>query len=692
MKRYNPEEIRNIALVGHGGTGKTTLASSMLFAAKATTRLDLGLLDFEPEEEERGSTISSIPCWCEWKKCKINIIDTPGDSNFVADAYFSLSAVDIGVFLVSGVDHVEVQTERLWKYAEENNLSKIVYVSMMDRERADFEETLKDIRENLQTNGKFVPLLYPIGKESEFKGVVDVLNKKAYIYSSDGFNFEEKEIPQELKEKIDLLYNEVIDDVAESDDKLLNKYLEEGELSKEEIFSGLQQAISKGKLIPIVTGCALKGIGIPQFLDLLVNSCPSPLTRLPVKAKKGEEEVEIKVDATSPFVGRVFKTLQDQYTGKLSILRVFRGSLNSDSIVVNVNKDVKERVGTLFIKQGKEQQSVSEVGPGDIVTIPKLKDTQTGDTLCGEGEILIFPPLPQFNTVIGYALKPKTKADEDKISTVLSKLLEADPTLRTERDVEAKELILHGMGQVHIKTTVSKLKRFGVNVELAEPKVPYRETLKGKVTGIEGKHKKQTGGRGQFGICYINVEPLPRGQGFEFVDQIVGGAIPRQYIPSVEKGIRERMKKGILAGYPIVDIKVTLYDGKYHEVDSSDYSFQMAGSKALKAAFEDPRAKPVLLEPIWNVEIVCPEEVGGDVMGEVNRRRGRVLGMESRGKNQLIKAQMPFAELLDFSPQLESITGGRGSFTMAFSHYDEVPPQLAQKIIEQAKKREEEEE
>lgn len=684
MRKYATKDIRNVGFVGHGGCGKTALAAAILFDSKAATRMDMGIFDSEPEEAERESSVTASIARTQWAKKRLTVIDTPGDSNFVADALNCMTVMDTAVVVVSAVGHVEVNTERVWNFAVERGLPRVVFVNMVDRDRATFEDCLVSIRENLQSDGKVTPLDIPIGVEKDFKGVIDLLSSKAYLYADDGSgNFEEAEVPADMADQVEEARSSLLDDIVESDEELMEKYLEEGELSQEEIFGALSKAVAQGSLIPLLCGSATANIGVHQLLDVLAKACPSPADRPPIVASRDGEEVVVEASEDAPFAAQVFKTIHDQFSGKLTLFRIWAGTLSPDSGFYNATKNARERFGQLLFRQGKEQEAATgDTGPGDIVAVAKLKETGTGDTLCGdEKSPFILPSLPEITPVIGYAVKPKTKADEDKIGTALSKLCEADPTLRVERDTEAQELILQGMGQVHIKVNVDRLSRLGVQVDLADPKVPYRETIKGKVMGVEGKHKKQTGGRGQFGVAYINLEPLPRGSGFEFADNIVGGSIPRQYIPSVEKGISDKMGRGIIAGFPVVDIRVTLYDGKYHDVDSSDMAFQMAGSKALKSAFSDPKAKPVLLEPVWSLEVVCPEENGGDVMGDVSRRRGKVLGMDSKGKSQVVRATVPFAELLDYSPALDSMTGGRGSFIMSFNSYDELPSHLAEKII-----------
>ena len=691
MRKYGTKDIRNVGFVGHGGSGKTALTAAILFDSKAATRIDVSALDSEPEEVDRQSSISAAIARTQWDRKRLTLLDTPGDSNFIADALNCMTVIDTAVVVVSAVGHVEVQTERVWAFAEERSIPRVIFVNMMDRDQTGWEDCLASIRADLTTDAKIAPLQIPIGVDKSFTGVVDLLAMKACSYAADGSGkLELVEVPADLRDQAEEARSSLMDDIVESDEVLMEKYLEEGNLSEEEVFGALAKAVAAGSFIPVLCGSATANIGVVQLLDVIAKACPSPNDRPSITGTKDAEQVAVEPTEDGPFAAQVFKTFQDQFSGKLTAFRVWRGSLSPDSGFFNASRGVRERFGQLLFKQGKDQEAGGEVGPGDILCVAKLKETQTGDSLCDEKDQVLLPPLPEINPVIGYALKPKTKADEDKIGAALTRITEADPTLRVERDTEAKELILQGMGQVHIKVAVDKLARLGVQVDLADPKVPYRETIKGRVMGVEGKHKKQTGGRGQFGVCYLNVEPMPRGGGLEFVDQIVGGSIPRQFIPSVETGIINRMKKGIIAGYQVVDVKVTCFDGKYHDVDSSDMAFQMAGSKGLMAAFRDPKAKPILLEPIWTLEVVCPEENGGDVMGDVSRRRGKVQGMDSKGKSQVVKATVPFAELLDYAPALKSITGGRGSFTMGFSHYDELPAHLAEKIIEQAKVEEDE--
>jgi len=692
MKKLNSEDIRNICLIGHGGSGKTSVGEALLFNAKATTRLgntreETSVFDYEPEEIKRQGSISTSIHPCEWHKKKITVIDTPGDANFYVDAIYSLFVCDTAVTVISAVDGVEVQTERYWESAQKQKLPSVVVINKIDRERADFNAAIKDAQELLSK--RILPMTLPIGSQEEFSGVVDVLAGKAYMAPPEGSNeVKEGEIPAEMADEVAQAKESIIENIAESDDALMEKYLETLELSKEEITKGLSDAILKGTLVPAFAVSAARNIGIFPLLDLIADHCPSPLERKSPELAEGEK---ISPDADAPFSAQVFKTIQDKFSGKLTVFRVWSGTLHSDSTFFNSSRDEKERCGQILVPMGKNQESITEAVPGDIVAVAKLKETTTGDTLCDEKNRVRFVDMPKFEPIISFALKPRTKTDEDRIAQALARVAEEDITLRVSRDTEAKEIVVSGMGQVHIETTVEKMRRkFEVEVDLLPPKIPYRETLKKKVDGIEGKHKKQTGGRGQFGVCYINIEPLPRGEGFEFDNKIVGGSIPRQWIPSVEKGIKDRMATGIIAGYPVVDVKVTLYDGKYHDVDSSDIAFQLAGSKAFKEGFA--KAGPALLEPVMNVEIICPEDSMGDVMGDINSRRGRVLGMDAKGRNQVIKTQVPMAEMLKYAPDLNSMTGGRGSFTMGFDHYEELPANLLDKVVASSGRKEEEEE
>ncbi len=703
MKVYNTKDIRNVAFVGQRGSGKTSLCEAILFDSGMTTRLcsvDEGnsTFDFEPEEIKRTSTINVALGHAEWAKKKINLVDTPGASDFMYDTKLAMLVSDAVVLVISATDGVMVNTEKTWGYADEFGLPRAIFVSKMDQERADFDKVLAEVQELLSR--KAVAMQVPIGKEQNFQGVVDVLARKAYYFEDEGRKVRQEEVPEELKDQVEAVRESLVETIAESDDALVEKYLEGEELTDEELTQGLQKALLSGEIVPVLCGSGKKNIGVVPLMDFIVRNFPAPDARPPFQGKVEGQEAERTADPEALFSGLVFKTVGADI-GRLSYLRVVSGTLEADSTVVNRNRDTKERFSQLYVLQGKKRESVPKAHAGDLVAIGKLKVTRTGDTLTDEKENIVFdvPPVP--HPVTFYAIRPKSKADEDRLGSKLSEIAAEDVSLTMERDADFGELVLGGQGQIHVDTVVERLKRMGVEVEMSLPRVPYRETITKKVGRTEGKHKKQTGGRGQYGICYIEVEPLPRGGGddpdvtqlpwgggFAFVDKIFGGAIPQQYRPSVEKGIRDRMAKGVIAGYPVVDIRVYLIDGKYHEVDSSDYAFQLAGSKAFQAAAK--KGNPVLLEPIYSLEVVCPEEVMGDIMGDINAKRGRILGMEPKGKYQVIRAQVPLAEVQRYAADLDSLTQGRGSFTMTFSHYEEVPAHIAEKIIAEAKLEEEE--
>ncbi|MGI5863998.1 MAG: elongation factor G [Myxococcales bacterium] len=696
MNVQDPRRIRNVGLFGHQGSGKTSLAEALLWSAQATPKFgsvadETSNLDTEPEEIKRKGSIALHVGWCGWKDHKVNVVDTPGDPNFSMDMRAALAAVDLAAVVVSAVDGVQVQTDRAFTYATEAKLPRLVFINKMDRERADFDATLADVKESLSAQA--IPVQIPLGKEESFAGVIDLLSMKALRFKTDASGgFAEEEVPAELEDAAKKAREALVDAVAATDDVLTEKYLEVGDLTPEELQTGLTKGILAGAVIPVFCGSSTKNIGAAALLDFLVASCPSPADRPAIVGKdpRTQEDVERPCDPAAPLAAQVFRTVVDQFVGKLTIFRVWSGTMGGDGQIQNSTKNATERYSQLLSLQGRKHEPAQQAIAGDIAVIAKFKETGTGDTLCDPKNPVVLPDLPKVKPVITYALKPKTKQDEDRIAAALHRLCDEDPTLEIGRDVEAGETLISGVGQTHIEVTVERLKRkYSVDVELLPPKIPYRETIKGSALNVEGKHKKQSGGRGQFGVCYINLEPN-RGNGYEFVDKIVGGAIPRNFIPSVDKGIRGQLAKGVYAGYPIVDVKVELIDGKYHDVDSSDFSFQMAGSKGFKQAFM--AAKPTLLEPIMNIEVTIPEESTGDVIGDINQRRGRVLGVDTKGKNQIIKAQAPMSELLTYAPDLRSITSGRGSFTMEYSHYDEVPANLAEKVVAAAKSRLKEEE
>ncbi len=684
-------KIRNIAIVAHAGAGNTKLAEQILFKTGQIDRVTTGestgkVIDYEPEEIARNMTLSSKAAYCDYKDYRINIIDTPGFVNFLEDTKNALRVVDGAVVIVSAISGVKAETERIWKYCDDYDLPRVVFVNKLDKENSSFDRAVAEIEKVFGQEA--IPLTLPIGDGPEIKGVVDLISLKAYIY--DGNSLKETSIPSELSSSVKEYRKKFVEKIAELDDSLLEKYLEGEELSEEELRKGLHDASLARRFIPVLAGSALLGIGIESLLDSLILCLPDPAERAniyPIKGKNPKDGSEIirKPLADEPLAAYVFKTIIDPFAGKISYIRVFSGVLKADSTVLNVNTAIKERVGQVYYILGKQRIPCQKAGPGEIVATVKLKDTLTGHTLCDEANPIELPSVRFAEPIISYAIAPKTKGDEEKVSAGLHKLLEEDPTLKFSRDEESKDMILSGMGQVHIEVALEKLKRkFGVEVNLMAPKVPYRETIKA-VARAQGKYKKQSGGRGQYGDCWIEIEPLARGGGYEFVDKIVGGVIPQQYRPAVEKGIIETMKEGILAGYPITDIKVTLYDGSYHPVDSSELAFKIAGAFALKKAFME--AKPVLLEPIMKAEIIVPEETLGTIIGDLNARRGKVQGMEPQADgNQKIIALVPMAEMLTYANQLHSMTSGRGIYSMEFSHYEEVPSHIAQKIIAERQK------
>ncbi len=680
--------LRNIALIAHSGAGKTLLAEAMLYDCGTINRMGRvedgnTAMDFEPEELKRGSSISSGFHQCSWKKHTINLLDTPGDQNFFSDSRSCMQAADGVVVLVDAVDGVKVQTEQGWDFAKQFAQPCIIVINKLDRERADFNRVFKEAGELFSP--KPIILQLPIGTEEDFKGVVDLISGKAYVYNAEG-KPTVAEIPADMQELVEKEKENLIENIAEADDELVERYLEGEELSEDDLRAALRKGTLARTFVPVVCAAATKNIGIDRVLELVVDALPSPLDRGPKTGTDPDtgNEIERAPDESEPFSAFVVKTLADPYAGRLTIFRVVSGTIGADGSFYNSNKEARERFNQLFTITGKEQKPATGAGPGCIVAVAKLKATVTGDTLCDEAAKIKYQCVEPLPSVMSFAIESKSKGDEDKIFISLSKLLEEDPALKLERISETKEILLSGRGQIHIETAIEKLKRkFNVEAVLKAPKIPYRETIKKKVR-VQGRHKKQTGGHGQFGDCWIQLEPMPRGKGFEFVNAIVGGAIPRTYIPAVEKGVIEAARKGVLAGYPCVDFKVTLDDGSFHAVDSSEMAFKIAGSLAFRKAVD--QAQPVLLEPIMTVTVTTPDDYMGDIMGDLNGRRGRVLGMDNAGKNQIIKAQVPMAEFLTYAPDLRSMTGGRGIYSMEFSHYDEVPTQIAEKIIEEVNK------
>ncbi len=694
MKQTQTDRIRNIAIIAHGGAGKTSLAEAVLFNAGVVNRLGKveegnTVMDFLPEEISRQISSSSATATLPWKDHQINIVDTPGYQDFIADSLFALRVCDGVVAVISAVSGVQVNTERLWKEAREQELPGAVFINKMDRERADFHKAITEVETVLKTRP--VLLQIPLGAEADFKGVVDLISMKACLYEMDGSGkFTEEDIPSDLSDMAEEYREKLVEFAAEGDDELVEKYLETGELTDEEVFRGLRAGVVAGDIVPVFCGSASLNIGVRKLLDAVVALMPSPEDRGALEGTDGKGQEAKRMPAgEEPFAAFVYKTLADPYAGKLTLFKVLSGTLKADTGFYNASQEVKERFGNLFLLQGKKQVNVPQVTAGQLAAVAKLKETKTGDTLCADGKPFILPSVALPEPALSYAIKPKSKGDEEKVSQALGRLLEEDPSLRVRRDEATRENILSGMGQQHIEVTVERLKtKFGVEVGMAVPKVPYKETIKGKKS-LQSRYKKQTGGRGQFGDVWLEIEPLPRGGEFEFVDKIVGGSVPRQYIPAVEKGVREAMVEGVLAGYPVTDVRVTLYDGSYHTVDSSEMAFKIAASMGFKKGFLE--CQPVLLEPIVNLDVTVPDDFMGAVIGDLNSRRGKVLGMDPQGGEQIVKAQVPMAEILSYAPDLRSMTEGRASFIISFSHYEEVPAHLAEKVIEEAARKKEKE-
>jgi elongation factor G len=687
MKVYEAATIRNVALVGHTGSGKTQLASAVLTTAGMVNRfgkVDEGttVTDFDEEEIARKHTLSASLAYAEWNKQKINLIDTPGMGNFLSDARAGLQVADGALIVIDAVAGVMVQTEKVWETAQDLDLPRVIVLNRLDRERASLERSLRSLRE--VCSRAVVPIQLPIGEERSFRGVVDLITRKALVFQKDeSGKFKEEAVPADLADAVEAARESLIEMVAEADEPLMEKFFEAGTLTDDELVSGLRKATMAAKVFPLVCTSATVNIGVPQLLDAVSSLLPSPADRPFKGSGKDGTDMERTADDKAQAAAFVWKTIADPFAGRITMFRVISGSLKSDSTVYNKTKDLQERFGTLQLLQGKTPTAVPEVKAGDLATVAKLKDTLTGDTLGDKADPIIFLPLKFPEPVLAYAIEPKTRGDEDKISSSMHRIEEEDPSIHYSRDPQTKELLLAGQGQLHIEVTVAKLKRrFGVDVNLKPPRIPYRETIKAS-TEAHGRHKKQTGGHGQFGDCKIRVEPLARGADFEFVDDIFGGAIPRQFVPAVEKGIQDARTRGYLAGYPMVDFRVTVFDGSYHDVDSNELSFKLAGSLAFKDAMT--RARPTILEPIMNVEVYAPSDFAGDLMGDLNGRRGRIGGMDTRGATTIIKAQVPMSEMLTYEQHLTSATGGRGSYHMEYSHYDEVPQQQQAKIIAAAK-------
>ncbi|MGH7164078.1 MAG: elongation factor G [Nitrospiraceae bacterium] len=691
MKEPRADTIRNIALVSYTGAGKTSLAEALLYTAGVIPAMGsvasgTTVSDFEPEEIHRKISVSSGVVHFDWKDTTFNLIDTPGALSFLGEARTALRAVD-GVLIVLGASSgVRTELEKIWDTIAELNLPCVLFVNELDKERTALEPVLQECEQTLKMKG--VRITLPIGAESQLEGIIDLVGGHASRSSKDSAKVQQGTIPAELAGTAAEARKKLVECAAETDDQLLEKYLAEGDLTAGEIVQGLRAGTLSRAFVPVLCGAATKNVGSAVLLDALAAYLPSPgegAIRRPLTGlnPSNNEPVTRQPNPTEPFLAFVFKTIIDPFMGRLTYARILSGTLEADTPLFNPSRKGKEKGGHLFYILGKKYTQVGAVSAGDIAAIGKLKDTQTGDTLCDDRAPIVYPGLLQARPVMSFALEPKSKADVEKVSLGLHKLVEEDPTLEFVRNQETKEMILSGMGQLHVDVTFEKLRRkYGVEVNIHTPKVPYKETIR-KAAQAQGKYKKQTGGHGQYGDCWLQLDPLPRGKGFEFDNKIVGGAIPRNFIPAVEKGVVEAMHEGILAGYPVVDLRVTVYDGSYHTVDSSEMSFKIAASMGFKKAME--QAHPVLLEPIMSVEVTAPDDVVGAVIGDLNSRRGRILGVIAKGNAQVIKALVPLAEMLKYAPSLNSITGGRGNYAMEFSTYEEVPREQATRVIEEHK-------
>ncbi len=689
MKVYETASIRNVGVVGHGGCGKTSLVAAMLFDMGAVNRMgsvDDGstVTDFDPDEIERKISLQTALAYGEWKKSKINILDAPGYANFIAEARAALRVADAALIVVDAVSGVEVQTEKVWSFAQEYGLPALVVVNRMDRDRASFERALGSIEKSF--GRMVVPIALPIGEEKDFVGVVDLVAEKVITYAKDASGKAETgEVPPDLKEAVTAAREKLVEMVAESNEALMEQFFEKGTLPQETLAQGLKEAVAARRLVPALPASGVANVGVSFLLDAIVGLVPSPAERGDVAGTDPVQKKEARraPRAEAPLSAFVFKTIVDPHAGFITLFRVYSGTLKADSTIHNFTRDVPERLGAVQLMLGKAATAVQEIQAGDIGAVAKLKETKTNDTLGDKQSPIAYPAITVPAPATTFAIEPKTRGDEDKISTALRRLSEEDPVLKIATDSQTHELLLSGMGQLHVEVVVGRLrKRFKVEVNLKKPKIPYRETIKGAAEG-HGRHKKQTGGHGQFGDCKIRMKPLPRGGDFQFVDDIFGGSIPKNFIPAVEKGIQEARLKGFLAGYPMVDFQVELYDGQYHDVDSSEMSFKIAGSLAFKDAVA--KCKPTILEPIMKVEITVPEEYAGAVMGDLSGRRGQPQGMEPTGSRQTVKAQVPLSEMLSYDAELTSMTGGRGTYSMEMSHYAELPSHLQEKVIAAAK-------
>ncbi len=694
MKSYNVEQIRNVAFVGHAGAGKTSVVEGLLYLSGVSDRLgkvgdNSSIMDYDPDEVRRGHSINASFAVSEWQKHKFNILDTPGNGNFIADTPGCIRVSDGVVVVIAADSGIQFYTEKVWQWADESSLKRIVFINKMDSEQASIQSILESLKKKF--NAQPFLMHVPVGSADKFPGIVDLVENKYYAYEKDGKGSgTASEIPDEVKDEVESRRAELVEAVAEADDKLIEAYLDKGELTDEEFDTGLKKGVESGQLVPVILGSALHNIGTDRLAKAIIDFLPSPDQSPSQLAKtlSGEEVIEVK-PGNGMFASLVFKTIADPYAGKLTLFRVYSGSVKPDTSVFNANHETVERVGQLFALQGKKQIPLPEIIAGDMGTVAKLKVTTTGDTLTTKGKGVQFDPIVFPNPVLARAMVPKTRADEEKISNSLHRLVEEDPTLKVERDAQTHELLVSGMGAEHLDVIIERLKRrFGVEVDVKPPKVPYRETIRGK-TKVQGKHKKQSGGRGQFGDTWLEISPLPRGGGFEFENRIVGGAIPKTYIPAVEKGVHEAMAQGVLAHYPMVDVKVSLYDGSYHDVDSSEMAFKIAGSIGFKKGVLE--CKPILLEPIMTMEVIVPSEFIGDVIGDLNSKRGKILGVDANDDNQNVRAHVAMASILNYAQELRALTSGRGIFVMEYDHYDVVPDHLTAKIIEEAKKETKEE-
>jgi elongation factor G len=672
-----PDEIRNVALVGHGGSGKTSLVEALLFAAGVTTRLGRvedgnTVTDFEREEIARTSSVSLSMAPFDWQDCRINLIDTPGYSDFLGEVRAALRAVDLALFVVSGVDGVEVQTEAIWRMAEEEGIARAVFINKLDRERASFTRTVEQLKDVFGTG--IAPLQVPIGSEAELSGVANLVGEQAYTYDKSPIATAGP-VPDAAKAEVGELHTALVEAVVETDDTMLERYFEGEEPTGDQLIAGMHRGMIDGAAFPVLCGSATKLIGVDRLAQFIVEYGPRPSERPAPPLSEGET----LPDEGGPVVAYVFKTTSDPYVGRISLFRMYRGTLKLDNELENSSRGARGRMHNLFSMRGKDHADVTGVVSGDIAAVAKLENTLAGDTLRTPGTAVAITPVEMPRPTMSLAVSPRSQQDEEKLSTALQRAVDDDPTVSVDRRAETNETVMSGLGDAHLEVTLARLAdRYGVEVDTALPRIPYRETVKGQAD-VEGKHKKQSGGRGQFGVAFIRFEPGAAGSGYEFVDAIKGGSIPRQYVPAVDKGIQEALARGILAGYPVVDVRATVYDGKYHSVDSDELSFRMAGILAVKAAA--PSLQAALLEPIMRVTVRVPEDQMGDVIGDLNSKRGRVLGMDSEGTLRVITAEVPLAEMQRYSIDLRSLTSGRGSFEMEMSHYEEAPPHETQKVI-----------